>query len=156
MILPRGKRLWLYLGVAAVVVIAVGGFVSFGPPKLFAKSETPEFCAGCHVMESQYEAWRHQGSHRRIKCIDCHLPNDNFPNHAAWKGLTGMWDTFAFYSGRVPENIQISKRGAQIAQANCRRCHEETLARVTLDRNCWECHRRLTHKLTGAMETLSP
>ena len=148
------KKLRFYAIILAVIFGAGGLFASFGPPKLYAKSGTPEFCAGCHVMEAEYEAWRHAGAHRRIKCIDCHLPNDQIANHLTWKGIDGMWDMFVFYSGRVPDNIGMSQRGAKIIQGNCQRCHEETVARVMVDRNCWECHRRLSHKISGATDTL--
>jgi cytochrome c nitrite reductase small subunit len=157
MSLPKGKRLWSYLGIVVIIGLAGGMFVSFGPPKLYAKSGTPEFCAGCHVMEAEYESWRHQGAHRRIKCIECHLPNDQFANYMYQKSLQGMWDVFVFYSGRVPENIRLSAQGAKIARANCERCHAETIARVnTGERNCWDCHRRLSHTRSGSIETLAP
>ena len=42
------------LVVAGLVVVGVGLFLALGPPGLLAKSETPDFCASCHVMESQY------------------------------------------------------------------------------------------------------
>jgi cytochrome c nitrite reductase small subunit len=155
--LPKGKRLWSYLGIIIIIAVAGGLFASFGPPKLYAKSGTPEFCASCHVMEAEYEAWRHQGAHRRIKCIDCHLPNDHIANHLTWKGILGMQDAFFFYSGRVSENIRLSAQGAKITKANCERCHGETIARVNMEeRNCWECHRRLTHTQSGSIETLAP
>jgi cytochrome c nitrite reductase small subunit len=157
MTLPKGKRFWSYLGIVIIIGIAGGLFVSFGPPKLYATSETPEFCASCHVMEAEYDAWRHQGAHRRIKCIDCHLPNDQIANHLTQKSLQGMWDGFIFYSGRVPDRIRLSESGAKIAQANCERCHAETISRVNMvDRKCWECHRRLSHTQSGSIETLAP
>jgi cytochrome c nitrite reductase small subunit len=155
MTLPGGKTLWLFVGIMAVAFAAAGVFVSFGPPQLFAKSESPEFCAGCHVMEAQYDAWFYQGAHKRIKCIECHLPNDQMANHLAWKGLTGMWDVYIFYSGKVPEVIRVSEYGAKIAQENCERCHAETISRINVDRKCWECHRRVSHKHTGSIETQS-
>lgn len=155
--LPQGKRLWSYLAIVVILGIAGGLFASFGPPKLYAKSGTPEFCAGCHIMEAEYEAWRHQGAHRRIQCIDCHLPNDKIVNHLTSKGLQGMWDAYIFYSGHVPDHIRLSKKGAKITQANCERCHAETIARVEMgERNCWECHRRLSHTQSGSIETLTP
>lgn len=156
MSLPTGKRLWSYLGIVIIIGIAGGLFASFGPPKLYAKSGTPEFCAGCHVMEAEYEAWRHQGAHRRIQCIDCHLPNDQLANHLTSKGFQGMWDAFIFYSGRVPDTIRLSDRGAKIVKANCERCHGETISRINMnDRNCWTCHRRLSHTQSGGIETLN-
>jgi cytochrome c nitrite reductase small subunit len=138
-------------GVVALVLIAVGLYVSFGPPGLYAKSGSPEFCAQCHVMEAEYENWFHNGGHRRSKCIDCHLPNDNMMRHLTWKGYVGMWDAYVFYSGRVPETIELSASGAVLLQENCRRCHEETVAKINEDRNCWQCHRRLSHRHSGAM-----
>lgn len=150
----RKKSKWRFLpigGLLAAIAVAVGAFVSFGPPGLYAKSESPEFCASCHVMETEYENWFHTGAHRRLKCNDCHLPNDNFPRHITWKGIEGMRDTFDFYSGRVPETITISDHGAAVVQENCRRCHEQTVSMINEDRNCWKCHRRLSHKNSGTL-----
>jgi cytochrome c nitrite reductase small subunit len=138
-------------GLLVLVLAAVGGYVNFGPPGLYAKSGSPEFCAQCHVMDAEYENWFHAGGHHRAKCIDCHLPNDNLARHMTWKGYEGMWDAFVFYSGRVPERIEVSESGAVILQENCRRCHAETVARINEDRNCWQCHRRLSHRNSGAM-----
>lgn len=145
------SRIIRLLAVLMVAGAGVALYASFGPPGLYAKSGTPEFCAQCHVMEAQYEAWFHNGGHRRLKCIDCHLPNDHLARHMAWKGIEGMWDAFIFYSGRVPDDIRLSSSGAMIVQENCRRCHEETVARVREDRSCWQCHRRLSHRHGGAM-----
>jgi cytochrome c nitrite reductase small subunit len=131
-------------------------FVAFGPPGLYARSETPEFCASCHVMSDQYEAWFHAGAHRRQKCVDCHLPNDSLAKHLFYKGMDGMWDALVFHSGRTPEQIRLSNSGAKVVKENCLRCHTETMARVNEDRRCWDCHRRLSHKHTGAIATLQP
>lgn len=146
----RGKVVQV-AALAVLIVSFIGIYVSFGPPGLYARSGTPEFCAQCHVMEMEYENWFHNGGHRRLLCIDCHLPNDNFARHLTWKGYEGMWDAFVFYSGRVPDYIRISEAGAIIVQENCHRCHQETVARINEDRNCWICHRRLSHRNTGSM-----
>lgn len=151
MLPPKKKKFWKVFGLLIVAGAAVGGFVGFGPPGLYARSGTPEFCMQCHVMESQYENWFHNAGHRRQKCIDCHLPNDTMARHAAFKGMTGMWDAFVFYSGRVPDTIQITNRGAAIVQENCKRCHEQTVSMIKEDRNCWSCHRRLSHKISGTI-----
>lgn len=153
--LTRGK-FWLYLLILALVGTGLGAFLAFGPPQLYATSESPEFCASCHVMESQYEAWFHAGAHRRIKCVDCHLPNDTTARHLVWKGIEGGRDFVAFHSGRFADDIRLSSHGAQVVKENCLRCHTETMARVNEDRNCWECHRRLRHKQTGAMAVNAP
>lgn len=148
---PKKKRFWRISILLVVAATAVGGFMSFGPPGLYAKSGTPDFCASCHVMEGQYENWFHNAGHRQQKCIECHLPNDNMARHLALKGMTGMWDSFVFYSGKVPETIRISKHGASLVQENCQRCHAQTVSMINEDRNCWECHRRLSHRTTGTM-----
>ena len=147
-------------GLVVVIVLAVGAalgfFLAFGPPGLYAKSETPEFCGSCHVLQTQYESWFHSGSHAQIKCVDCHLPNDTFARHFTWKTIDGAKDFLAFHMGRVSDPIKISNRGAGFVQENCVRCHGEIVARISTDQNCWSCHRRFTHKLTGAIATWTP
>ena len=145
------RRLFQIAGVVLVVAVAAVAFVSFGPPGLYARSGTPEFCGQCHVMEFEYENWFHTAGHRRVKCTECHLPNDNPMNHLTWKGIDGMWDVYVFYSGRVPDTISLSTHGAAILNENCRRCHAETVANIKEDRNCWQCHRRLSHKTSGSL-----
>jgi len=156
MTLPKATKYGMVLLCLVVAGAVLGGFLAFGPPQLYAKSSTPEFCGRCHVMETEYEAWFHAGAHRRISCVDCHLPNDTKVRHLIWKGIDGMKDALAFYGGRVPENIVLSEHGTQILQENCQRCHAETMARVNEERQCWFCHRRLSHKRTGAMATWTP
>ncbi len=153
---PSKKRTFFYAIGAVVLAAALAAFAAFGPPGLYAKSESPEFCGSCHVLSPEYEAWFHSGAHRNIKCIDCHLPNDNLPHHLWAKALEGVGDLAAFHSGRVPERLSLSAAGAQTVVTNCRRCHAELLARVSEERRCWECHRRMSHRSTGGIATLTP
>ncbi len=152
---PTGKvrgRTILLVGIGFVLVAAL--FVLWGPLDLLAKSDKPEFCNGCHVMESQYEAWIHAGAHRRIKCVDCHLPHENMAVHYVWKSIDGVKDAVVFYSGSVPEDISLSAHGKSVVQANCIRCHETTVEMISQERICWDCHRRITHSRTGSIATL--
>lgn len=144
--------LFLLLGGGAAALLLI--FLLLGPPQLLAKSEHPDFCAGCHVMEAEYEAWSHAGAHRRKACVECHLPNDNTAVHYVWKTIDGMKDIALFYTGAVPEHITITKHGEQVLQANCIRCHEQTVAYIDHERKCWECHRRIMHARSGAMQTI--
>ena len=148
------KKTFLYLAVIGSAGLVIFLFLMVGPPKLLAKSESPDFCAKCHVMESEYEAWVHSGAHRRKKCVDCHLPNDNIGIHYVWKSFDGLKDVAFFYSGSVPEQIKLTSHGAKVLQANCIRCHQSTVEFVNHDRKCWECHRRIAHKRSGTIETL--
>jgi cytochrome c nitrite reductase small subunit len=150
----RSRYIAKMLIVLLIIGAALSVFLFLGPPKLLAKSESPDFCGGCHVMEQQYEAWSHTGAHRRIKCVDCHLPNDNSAIHYAWKAIDGFKDVGMFYTGMVPEQIELTKHGAKVLQANCVRCHASTVAMINQDRTCWDCHRRLMHTRSGTMETL--
>ncbi|MBI5520826.1 MAG: cytochrome c nitrite reductase small subunit [Desulfovibrio sp.] len=148
---PRRLK-YALAGVALALAVAL--FVLLGPPQLLAKSETPAFCASCHIHESQYEAWFQQGAHRRLACVDCHLPNDNSASHYTWKSIDGMKDLVLFNAGRVPDDIRITERGRKVVQANCIRCHEGAVEMIDQDRSCTDCHRRQLHKNSSAMETL--
>ena len=147
-----GRRLKI-AALAAGVAGLFALFLLLGPPQLLAKSESPEFCASCHVMEDQHSAFMHSGAHRRNKCVDCHLPNDNVAMHYIWKSIDGMKDVLFFQSGHVPERITLSDHGAKVVKANCIRCHSELVSQMDTTRNCWSCHRRITHTGTGSIET---
>jgi cytochrome c nitrite reductase small subunit len=144
---------WRLILIITLIAAAAGAFLMLGPPALMAKSETPEFCSSCHVMQAQFDSWFHEGAHRSIRCIDCHLPHQNIMAHYVWKSIDGMKDVVVFHSGMTPETLNLSDRGQNVLQANCVRCHETTVWRITRDRNCWECHRRLSHTRSGAILT---
>ena len=128
---------------------ALLAFLLVGPPQLLALSESPAFCASCHVMEEQHAAWSHAGAHRRIRCVDCHLPNGNPLVHYVWKSIDGMKDVVVFHSGMVPDRITLSEHGAKVVQGNCIRCHAEAVSQMDTTRQCWGCHRQLRHRMTG-------
>lgn len=141
-----------FLIVTTVLFLAgttLAAFLLLGPPQLLARSESPDFCASCHVMEEQHTAWRHAGAHRNIRCVDCHLPNDNPARHYLWKTIDGMKDVIVFHSGRVPETINLSQHGQRVVQENCGACHRETVSVMDASRSCWQCHQQTRHKLTG-------
>ena len=152
----KREAIFSYLLILFSILLGAGGYLAFGPPGLYAKSETPEFCGSCHVMEMEYEAWFHSGAHRRVKCVDCHLPNDNLARHLAWKTMDGVKDAAAFHTGRISDPIRLSKHGAAVVQDNCRRCHGEIISRINEDRQCWDCHRNLSHKRAGAIAAMTP
>jgi cytochrome c nitrite reductase small subunit len=148
---PRRLKWLKILTVMGTIAAGAGLFVAFGPPGLYAKSAEPEFCASCHVMETHYEMWFHNGGHRNLRCVECHLPNDNPINHLTWKSIDGMKDVWLFYSGKVPERIRLTAHGEAVLEENCRRCHAQLVSLIKEDRRCWDCHRRLSHLNTGAM-----
>jgi cytochrome c nitrite reductase small subunit len=141
-----------YILIAGILGLVIGGFLALGPPRLLAKSAMPDFCSSCHVMEAEYEAWFHEG-HRTINCVDCHLPHENIATHYIWKSIDGMKDVVVFYSGKVPEIIRISEHGQNVVRTNCVRCHESMVELIDNGRLCWDCHRRMAHIRSGALET---
>jgi cytochrome c nitrite reductase small subunit len=150
----RKKRLRGLVAGTVVLAALVAAYLMVGPPQLLARSESPQFCAGCHVMEAEFEAWSHAGAHRRKLCVECHLPNENRTAHYVWKSIDGMKDVGFFFSGLVPERIMLTDHGAEVVQQNCIRCHEQTVMMIGMERNCWSCHRRIAHRLSGAMQTI--
>ena len=149
------KNQWLMItGGLLLCTSLLGYFLLFGPPQLLAKSESPVFCASCHVMKPQYTAYLHNGAHRRFRCVECHLPNENPPIHYIWKAIDGMKDILVFHTGTVPDRITISAHGAAVLKANCIRCHSTLVSQMDTSRDCWNCHRRMTHTGTGALQTL--
>lgn len=132
-----------------LLLVSVIGITS--GKKIYKYSESPTFCNSCHVMNYQYNNFIHNGAHQNKICIDCHLPNDNFANHLLWKGIDGTKDVIYFYGGLYSDEIKISKHGKNVVRENCISCHSEMVSRInTSGRSCTDCHRRHTHKHTGA------
>jgi cytochrome c nitrite reductase small subunit len=152
----KKEQVFSYLLVLLSICLGAAAYLAFGPPAFYARSESPEFCGSCHVLEMEYEAWFHSGAHKRIKCVDCHLPNDTLARHLAWKTVDGMKDALAFHTGRISYPIRLSKHGQAVVLDNCRRCHAELISRIHEDRQCWDCHRSLSHRRTGVIAVLTP
>lgn len=122
-------------------------FLLFGPPKMIELTETPQFCALCHA--NQNGDWLHS-AHRGEKCIDCHLPNDNFADHYLWKSIDGGKDVFFHFSGLGDGNdTQLTAHGKKVLQANCIRCHTDMVSHINQKRSCIDCHRTLSHRRTA-------
>ncbi|MBM3333223.1 hypothetical protein FJY63_01035 [Candidatus Sumerlaeota bacterium] len=111
--LIRGHRKGLLItcGGCAVVFIAFIGVLAY-------KSEKPEFCLNCHIMEPYYNSWK-ASNHKDVNCLVCHFE----------PGVQG------FVRGKVVAFSQFvryitttygSKPWAEIPDTNCLRegCHE--------------------------------
>lgn len=144
----RRNVYWLAIG--SLLSLAVAAFLMVGPPQLLAKSESAGFCAECHADE--FAAWSHAGAHRRLKCVECHLPNDNPAEHYFWKSVDGVKDVSFFNLGLMSDRIAVTGHGIKVIQQNCIRCHEARVSVIDQGRQCWGCHRRLRHTLTGSMQ----
>ncbi len=62
-----------------------------------------------------------------------------------------MKDVVSFTLKTYPAAIRATAQTDRILQANCIRCHENTVDAVVygsaqaFDRNCWSCHRGVAH-----------
>ena len=114
----------------------------------------PSTCNNCHVMDSQYENWYHAVHARFAACTDCHLPHQNLTSFYLYKGYSGMRDVYSFTFKTYPAAIRATQQTDEIVQANCIRCHSDTVESIVagpqlFDRYCWDCHRSAAHGMRG-------
>jgi cytochrome c nitrite reductase small subunit len=141
------------LVLAAVVGVAAGvGAYTF----VYARgasymTDNPAACANCHIMDAHYSTWLSSSHRTAAVCNDCHTPPGLIPKYAN-KASNGFWHSFAFTTGRHPDPIQIKPHNRQIAEQNCRRCHEPIVAMIdphpgsSADRlDCIRCHSEVGH-----------
>ncbi len=137
-----------------ILVLALFAFVSDAPAYA---GTAPGTCDNCHVMDGAYENWYHASHERWTKCVDCHLPHDNLIHYYFEKGETGFHDVYVFTTGTTPTLIRAKEDTQKIIQANCIRCHNDTVENIVMgaqafDRHCWDCHRTVAHGPRGTSE----
>jgi cytochrome c nitrite reductase small subunit len=144
-------RLPLIVGIVALIAVAgVGMYVTGFTAYL---GSDPATCNNCHVMDAVYENWYHGGHRQWAGCTDCHTPHDFVPKYLV-KAESGMRHVSAFTLGEIPKAIRAKPASVKIIQANCIRCHAETVAEIgdgqmDAGRNCFECHRSVAHGERG-------
>ena len=133
--------------IALALALGVFTWVTDAPSYL---GHEPSTCNNCHVMDSQYENWYHAAHERLTVCTDCHLPHQNIASYYLYKGYSGMRDVYSFTLKTYPAAIRASLQTDEIVQANCIRCHTDTVENLLagpqpFDRYCWDCHRSAAH-----------
>jgi cytochrome c nitrite reductase small subunit len=127
---PWRVRQLLLIGLACSIGAALGiGAFTFRYAEGFSYFSTnPTACVNCHIMRPQFDAWQKSSHHAVAVCVDCHLPHD------------------------FVEPIVVQKRGLQILEDNCVRCHGELVASMhwmsTGDSeriSCVRCHGGVGH-----------
>lgn len=140
--------------IALVIVFGVGAWATDFTVYL---GNDPTTCNNCHVMDAVYEGWYHASHQSWATCIDCHTPH-NVVLKYLYKGKSGMNHVSMFTLGYIPEPLRAAEDTQRIVQANCVRCHAETVSEVadgvmdpesTGDRYCYECHRDVAHGQRG-------
>jgi cytochrome c nitrite reductase small subunit len=151
------KNLPFLFGILLLVAaLGVFAWVTDAPAYL---GHEPATCNNCHVMDAQYENWYHAAHERFAVCTDCHLPHQDLVSYYLYKGYSGMRDVVSFTAKVYPVAIRATAQTDAILQANCIRCHTDTVESILagpqpFDRYCWDCHRAVAHGARGM--SLSP
>lgn len=142
----KGSVAPLLLAIPLGMLIGVGVY-TFGYARGSSyMTDDPAACANCHVMKEQFEGWQKSSHRKAAVCNDCHTPAGFGPKYLT-KALNGFHHSLAFTSGRFPDNIQITGRNHEVANAACMKCHEEITAGIRHggEANCTVCHRSVGH-----------
>ena len=109
----------------------------------------PEACANCHVMRDHLAAWRKSSHHAVAVCNDCHAPPGGLAKY--WvKAKNGYNHSYAFTTGDFHEPIRITASNREVTEAQCRRCHAETVSAMgpADDVSCIRCHDAVGHRVS--------
>jgi cytochrome c nitrite reductase small subunit len=114
-------------------------------------STDPKACVNCHIMQPQYDAWRHSSHREAAVCVDCHLPEALVAKYIA-KTENGWRHGKLFTTQRFVEPIRVQAAGLAILQDNCVRCHAQLVHGLApggaLDQaaiRCVHCHAGAGH-----------
>jgi cytochrome c nitrite reductase small subunit len=102
-------------------------------------------------MHEQHDGWT-KSSHRAVAvCNDCHVPANPVGKYYT-KARNGFWHSYYFTTGSFPEPIRATAVSREIAEANCRRCHEPVVAAMGTPAHagaravsCVRCHGSVGH-----------
>ncbi len=120
-------------------------------------SDDPKACINCHVMFSEYETWLHSSHREKAVCNDCHVPHDSLIKKYFFKGKDGLRHATIYSLKKEPQVIRMHEAGQEVVQANCIRCHENTIDETDIvhgdyrqyvagnSKLCWQCHREVPH-----------
>ena len=138
------------LGCLVGAAFGIGGYTFIYAKGASYLTNDPAACANCHIMRDHYNSWI-QSSHRSVAtCNDCHTPA-NFIGKYATKANNGFWHSYAFTTGRYPDPIRIKGYNRKIAEAACRKCHQQLVTGIEgphrdAERlSCIRCHGAVGH-----------
>jgi len=116
---PRYMRnLWLFLGLLAVLVLAM----AYSGSKAYEATDSTAFCGEmCHpVMEPQNVTYRNS-PHARVPCVACHIgPGASFYVKSKFDGIRQLYNT---YFDTYPRPIETPVQSLRPAQETCEGCH---------------------------------
>jgi cytochrome c nitrite reductase small subunit len=143
-------KIYLLLSISIGIMVGLGATTFFYAKGYSYLSDDPEACKNCHIMNDEYGSWL-KSSHRSVAtCNDCHTPK-SFVGKWFTKGLNGWNHSYAFTSGDYHIPIQVNNRNRDIAEENCRYCHQMVVSNLTFHETenskieCTSCHRSVGH-----------
>jgi cytochrome c nitrite reductase small subunit len=143
-------KIYILLSISIGIMIGIGATTFFYAKGYSYLSDSPEACKNCHIMNDEYNSWL-KSSHRSVAvCNDCHTPK-SFAGKWLTKGLNGWNHSYAFTSGDFHVPIQVNKRNREIAEENCRYCHQMVVSNLIFHETenskieCTSCHRSVGH-----------
>lgn len=111
-------------------------------------TDTPEFCASCHVYEHTITNFNNS-NHASLNCNDCHAPTDSKLAKYTFKGINAVSHGYATTIGAssIPDVIHATAKSREIIEKNCISCHEPGLENVIhgMEDSCISCHRQVPH-----------
>jgi cytochrome c nitrite reductase small subunit len=164
-----GQILVVLFVLACGLIVGLGSYTFKYAQGLSYFSKDPRACANCHIMRPQYDSWQKASHHASAACVDCHLPSSFIPKYLA-KASNGWHHSKGFTLQNFQEPIRIKPGNSAILQANCVRCHTDTVHAITSlsgsptarqkernELNCVHCHANVGHgERTGLGGPLRP
>lgn len=147
---PWSGVFYALCGLAGGLALGVGAYTFIYAKGYSYLSNDPQACVNCHVMRNQYDGWVKSTHHAAAHCNDCHTPHQPAGKYMT-KARNGFWHSFYFTAGTYPDNIRIKRTNRGVAEANCRRCHQDVVMAMdgphgTKDRlSCVSCHGSVGH-----------
>ena len=139
------------LGTTLGLAAGIGGYTFIYAKGGSYMTNDPAACRNCHVMQQQYDGWLTSSHHAVAVCNDCHTPAGPIGKYTT-KALNGFWHSFAFTTGRYPQEIQITGRNHAIAEASCVKCHADIVEAINDTAHseadnvsCVRCHESVGH-----------
>jgi cytochrome c nitrite reductase small subunit len=114
------------LATAIGAAAGVGGYTFVYAKGASYMTDAPEACANCHVMREAFDGWTRSSHHAVAVCNDCHTPSGFLAKYAT-KATNGLRHSFAFTTGRFPDPLRIHPSNRAVADAACRKCHEDVV-----------------------------
>jgi len=139
----------IVLGILVGVAVGLGLYTFVYAKGYSYLTNDPNACANCHVMRDYYDGWVKSSHRTAAKCNDCHTPHDPAGKYAI-KVTNGFFHSFAFTTGRFPDNIQIKGYNHRVTQDTCLYCHADVASAMLgvhsrKDASCLQCHFNVGH-----------